>query len=85
MLVKCVRFSYAAKDRPTLQALNITHILNAAHGKYNINTGTSYYRGTNITYHGVEAFDSPTFDMSPFFHSFAEFIKNALNTDRGEK
>ncbi|TVC49513.1 Dual specificity protein phosphatase 13 isoform B [Bagarius yarrelli] len=30
---------YAAKDRPMLQALNISHVLNAAHGKYNINTG----------------------------------------------
>ncbi|KAG7324736.1 hypothetical protein KOW79_011052 [Hemibagrus wyckioides] len=75
---------YAAKDRPTLQALNISHVLNAAHGKYNVNTGASFYRGTNITYHGVEAFDSPSFDMTPFFYSAAKFIKSALSTPGGK-
>ncbi|KAK3529353.1 hypothetical protein QTP70_029338, partial [Hemibagrus guttatus] len=75
---------YAAKDRPMLQALNISHVLNAAHGKYNVNTGPSYYRGTNITYHGVEAFDTPSFDMSPFFYSAAKYIKNALSTPGGK-
>ncbi|XP_034165259.2 dual specificity protein phosphatase 13-like [Pangasianodon hypophthalmus] len=75
---------YAAKDRTLLQALNISHVLNAAHGKFNVNTGASFYRGTNITYHGVEAFDMPTFDMSPFFYSAAKFIKSALSTPGGK-
>ncbi|XP_053495695.1 dual specificity protein phosphatase 13 [Ictalurus furcatus] len=75
---------YAAKDRHLLQTLNISHVLNAAHGKYNVNTGASFYRGTNITYHGVEAFDMPSFDMSPFFYSTANFIKTALSTPGGK-
>lgn len=80
-----VCFRYAAKDRTLLQGLNISHVLNAAHGKYNVNTGASFYRGTNITYHGVEAFDMPSFDMSPFFYSAAAFIKKALSTPKGEE
>ncbi|KAF5894581.1 dual specificity phosphatase DUPD1-like isoform X1, partial [Clarias magur] len=71
---------YAAKDKPMLQALNISHVLNAADGKYNVNTGASYYRGTNIEYLGVEAFDMSNFDISPFFNSAAKFIKTAMST-----
>ncbi|XP_056153425.1 dual specificity protein phosphatase 13-like [Lampris incognitus] len=75
---------YAAKDKRTLQAHHITHVLNAADGKFNVNTGASFYRDKNITYHGVEAFDMPTFDMSPFFHPAANFIKNALSSPAGK-
>ncbi|XP_026864177.2 dual specificity phosphatase DUPD1-like isoform X1 [Electrophorus electricus] len=75
---------YAAKDKHMLKDLNISHVLNAAHGKYNINTGPSFYRDMNIAYHGVEAFDMPSFDMSPFFYSSANFIKNAVSTPRGK-
>ncbi|XP_046709164.1 dual specificity protein phosphatase 13-like isoform X4 [Silurus meridionalis] len=75
---------YAAKDKSLLKALNISHVLNAAHGKYNVNTGESFYRGTNITYHGVEAFDTPSFDISSFFYSAAEFIKSTLSTPGGK-
>ncbi|XP_077065400.1 dual specificity protein phosphatase 13B [Siphateles boraxobius] len=75
---------YAAKDKHMLQSLNITYVLNAAHGKFNINTGASYYRDTKITYHGVEAFDMPSFDLSPFFYSAAKFIKSAMSTPGGK-
>lgn len=78
-------FRYAAKDKRTLQAHRITHVLNAADGKFNVNTGQSFYRDTNITYHGVEAFDMPSFDLSPFFYQAANFIKNALSSPTGEK
>ncbi|XP_008312114.1 dual specificity phosphatase DUPD1-like [Cynoglossus semilaevis] len=74
---------YAAKDKRTLQAHRITHVLNAADGKFNVNTGQSFYRDTNITYHGVEAFDMPSFDLSPFFYQAANFIKNALSSPTG--
>ncbi|XP_078480817.1 uncharacterized protein LOC144742222 [Lampetra planeri] len=74
---------YAAKDKRTLQAHHITHVLNAADGKFNVNTGSSFYRDTNITYHGVEAFDMPSFDLSPFFYPAANFIKNALSSPTG--
>ncbi|XP_053720800.1 dual specificity phosphatase 29-like [Synchiropus splendidus] len=71
---------YAAKDKRTLQALHITHVLNAADGKFNVNTGSSFYRDTRITYHGVEAFDMATFNLSPFFYPAANFIKNAMSS-----
>lgn len=78
-------FRYAAKDKSLLQSLKITHVLNAAHGKFNVNTGLSYYRDTSITYHGVEASDMPSFDLSPFFYSAAKFIKSALSTPEGDE
>lgn len=78
-------FRYAAKDKRALQAHHITHVLNAADGKFNVNTGPSFYRDTNITYHGVEAFDMPSFNLSPFFYSAASFIKNALSSPTGEQ
>ncbi|XP_034427327.1 dual specificity phosphatase DUPD1-like [Hippoglossus hippoglossus] len=75
---------YAAKDKRTLQAHHITHVLNAADGKFNVNTGPSFYRHTSITYHGVEAFDMASFNLSPFFYSAANFIKNALSSPTGK-
>lgn len=75
---------YAAKDKRTLQAHHITHVLNAADGKFNVNTGPSFYRDTKITYHGVEAFDMPSFNLSPFFYPAANFIKNALSSPTGK-
>lgn len=78
-------FRYAAKDKRTLQAHHITHVLNAADGKFNVNTGPSFYRDTKITYYGVEAFDMPSFNLSPFFYPAANFIKNALSSPTGEE
>ncbi|XP_056222092.1 dual specificity phosphatase 29-like [Seriola aureovittata] len=75
---------YAAKDKRTLQAHHITHVLNAADGKFNVNTGQSFYRDTKITYHGVEAFDMPSFNLSPFFYPAANFIKKALSSPTGK-
>ncbi|KAK6328403.1 dual specificity phosphatase 29 [Coregonus clupeaformis] len=75
---------YAAKDKRTLQTHHITHVLNAADGKFNVNTGASYYRDTRISYHGVEAFDMPSFDLSIFFYSAAKFIKSALSSPNGK-
>ncbi|XP_036396316.1 dual specificity protein phosphatase 13-like isoform X1 [Megalops cyprinoides] len=75
---------WAAKDKRKLQSLHITHVLNAADGKFNVCTGASFYRDTNIIYHGVEAFDMPSFDLSPFFYSSAQFIKNALSIPSGK-
>lgn len=76
---------YAAKDKRTLQAHHITHVLNAADGKFNVNTGQSFYRDTKITYHGVEAFDMESFKLSPFFYPAANFIKKALSSPTGEE
>ncbi|KAF7659061.1 hypothetical protein LDENG_00003820 [Lucifuga dentata] len=75
---------YAAKDKRTLQAHHITHVLNAADGKFNVNTGAGFYQDAKITYHGVEAFDMPSFNLSPFFYPAANFIKKALSSPTGK-
>ncbi|KAK1154152.1 dual specificity protein phosphatase 26-like [Acipenser oxyrinchus oxyrinchus] len=67
-----------AVDRCELTKLRITHILNCAHSKWR--GGAEYYEGMNITYHGIEAQDSPTFDMSVNFYPASEFIHKALSS-----
>nr|XP_012615403.1 dual specificity phosphatase DUPD1 isoform X2 [Microcebus murinus] len=71
-----------ALDRYGLQKAGFTHVLNAAHGRWNVDTGPDYYRDMDIEYHGVEAEDLPTFDLSVFFYSAAAFIHTALRDDR---
>ncbi|KAK0154326.1 Dual specificity protein phosphatase 26 [Merluccius polli] len=65
-----------ASDRRELAKLGITHILNCAQSKWR--SGAEYYAGMNITYQGIEAHDSPSFDMSVNFYPSAEFIHKAL-------
>ncbi|XP_058645116.1 dual specificity protein phosphatase 26-like isoform X2 [Onychostoma macrolepis] len=67
-----------AANRKELVKLGITHILNCAQSKWR--GGAEYYAGMNITYHGIEAHDSPSFDMSVNFYPAAEFIHRALST-----
>ena len=74
-----------ALDRYGLQKAGFTHVLNAAHGRWNVDTGPDYYRGMAIEYHGVEADDLPTFDLSVFFHSAAAFIDAALRADHSKR
>lgn len=59
-------------------------MLNAAHGRWNVDTGPDYYRDMDIEYHGVEADDVPTFDLSVFFYSAAAFIDAALREDHSK-
>ncbi|TWW78816.1 dual specificity phosphatase 29 [Takifugu flavidus] len=69
-----------ALERPGLRDLGITHVLNAAEGKWNnVLTGAHYYSDTNIQYYGIEADDKPTFNISQFFHPAAQFIHEALS------
>ncbi|NWZ63095.1 DS13B phosphatase, partial [Acrocephalus arundinaceus] len=75
--------AWAARSKTILQSLNITHILNAADGLYNINTGANYYADLQIEYYGVEAFDDPSFDISIFFYDAANFICKAINSSGG--
>uniref|UniRef100_A0A8D0GXK2 Dual specificity protein phosphatase n=1 Tax=Sphenodon punctatus TaxID=8508 RepID=A0A8D0GXK2_SPHPU len=70
-----------AANRRELTRLCITHILNASHSKWR--GGAEYYEGTGICYLGIEAHDSPTFDMSPYFYPAADFIHQALIESRG--
>lgn len=63
-----------------LKDLGITHVLNAAEGKFNnVLTGAEYYRDVHIHYLGVEADDKPTFNMSQYFCSTSQFIHEALS------
>ncbi|XP_077202105.1 dual specificity phosphatase 29 [Paroedura picta] len=70
-----------ALDRYSLEKAGFTHVLNAAHGRWNVDTGPEYYSDMAIEYHGVEANDLPTFNLSLFFYSAAEFIDHALRNE----
>nr|XP_030718223.1 dual specificity phosphatase DUPD1-like [Globicephala melas] len=74
-----------ALDRYSLQKAGFTHVLNAAHGRWNVDTGPDYYRDMAIEYHGVEADDLPTFDLSVFFYPAAAFIDAALRYDHSKR
>ncbi|MBN3283969.1 DS13B phosphatase, partial [Polyodon spathula] len=75
---------YAARDKRTLLNLGITHIVNAAQGICQVNTGAKYYRDTQMHYLGVEADDEPEFDLSPFFYPTAKFISAGLGSLQGK-
>ncbi|NXR30995.1 DS13B phosphatase, partial [Zosterops hypoxanthus] len=64
--------------------MGVTHVLNAAHGTAYSHGGQDFY-GATINYYGVPAHDLPSFDISQFFFSAAQFIHNALNTPGGMK
>ncbi|XP_069611897.1 dual specificity phosphatase 29 [Ranitomeya imitator] len=68
-----------ALDRYSLEKNGFTHVLNAAHGRWNVDTGAEYYSDMIVEYYGVEAADLPSFDLSQFFYPAAEFIHMALN------
>ncbi|XP_041260723.1 dual specificity protein phosphatase 13-like [Onychostruthus taczanowskii] len=68
-----------AHNRFILWKMGVTHVLNAAHGTSYSQGGQDFY-GTTIDYYGVPAHDLPSFDISQFFFSAAQFIHNALNT-----
>uniref|UniRef100_A0A3B3YY31 Dual specificity protein phosphatase n=1 Tax=Poecilia mexicana TaxID=48701 RepID=A0A3B3YY31_9TELE len=71
---------FVCMDRPELKDLGVTHVLNAAEGKWNnVLTGANYYKDLNIQYLGVEADDKPTFNISQYFLLATEFIHEALS------
>ncbi|XP_012821347.1 dual specificity phosphatase DUPD1 isoform X1 [Xenopus tropicalis] len=69
-----------ALDRYSLEKNGFTHILNAAHGRWNVDTGPEYYSDITVEYYGVEAEDLPSFNLSQFFYPAAQFIRNALSS-----
>lgn len=73
----------AARDKPMLYNMGITHIVNAASGPPHVNTGPRFYRDMSIDYYGVEADDSSDFIMSVFFYPTARFIR-AASSKNGE-
>lgn len=74
-----------ALERPQLRDLGVTHVLNAAEGKWNnVLTGANYYTDLNIQYFGVEVDDKPTFNISQYFLPATEFIHEALSHPQSE-
>ncbi|KAL7889865.1 hypothetical protein AOLI_G00021230 [Acnodon oligacanthus] len=57
----------AARDKPMLHNMGITHIVNAASGPPHVNTGPRFYRDMAIDYYGVEADDSTDFVIRKVF------------------
>ncbi|XP_066476096.1 dual specificity protein phosphatase 13A [Tiliqua scincoides] len=72
-----------AHNRFGLWKMDISHVLNAAHGKIFCKGSHEFY-GRTIEYYGVPAYDLPDFDISPFFNPAAEFIHKALTTPGGK-
>ncbi|XP_075711441.1 dual specificity protein phosphatase 26 [Rhinoderma darwinii] len=65
-----------AANKGELYRMGITHILNATHSRFR--GGDEYYKGMNILYMGIDAQDSPTFDMTVHFYPAADFIHRTL-------
>uniref|UniRef100_A0A8C8Z1J4 Dual specificity protein phosphatase n=1 Tax=Prolemur simus TaxID=1328070 RepID=A0A8C8Z1J4_PROSS len=66
-----------ANNRRELRRLGITHVLNASHSRWR--GPPEAYQALGIRYLGVEAHDSPAFDMSVHFQTAADFIHRALS------
>lgn len=77
-LAVCVSRRSVARDKAKLSSLGVTHVLNAAAGRYRINTGQRFYSELGVEYHGVEAADHPLFSLEPFFRPAAQFMDDAL-------
>ena len=63
-----------------LHLLGITHVLNAAEGidSNQIMTGSDFYQGTCISYHGISADDNESYDLSKHFDEACNFIKQVI-------
>uniref|UniRef100_H0WYA3 Dual specificity protein phosphatase n=4 Tax=Otolemur garnettii TaxID=30611 RepID=H0WYA3_OTOGA len=75
--------AYAARDKSKLAQLGITHVINAAAGKFQVDTGAKFYRGMPLEYYGIEADDNPFFDLSVYFLPVARYIRTALSVSQG--
>ncbi|XP_028331705.1 dual specificity protein phosphatase 13 isoform X2 [Gouania willdenowi] len=73
-----------ANDHYSLWKLGITHVVNAAHGRMYCQGSHGFY-GSTVEYYGVPADDSPSFDLSRYFFSSAEYIHEALNNTDGAR
>ncbi|KAM9188472.1 dual specificity protein phosphatase 13B-like isoform 1-T2 [Mergus octosetaceus] len=75
---------YVARDKAQLSQMGISHIVNAAAGRFRIDTGPKFYKDLPVDYYGVEAEDNPNFDLSIYFYPVARYIRAALNSPRGK-
>ncbi|XP_006817775.1 dual specificity protein phosphatase 3-like [Saccoglossus kowalevskii] len=74
-----------ALDRPSLQSVGITHVLNVAQGESlgKVNTDAQFYKSVGIKFKGIKADDVSTFNLSRFWEETGKFIHKALN-DNGK-
>ncbi|KAM8776197.1 dual specificity protein phosphatase 13A isoform 5-T5 [Rhynchonycteris naso] len=75
--------AYAARDKSKLTQLGITHVMNVAAGKFQVDTGAKFYHGMPVEYYGIEADDNPFFDLSVYFLPAARYIRTALSVPQG--
>ena len=73
-----------ARDKNKLTQLGITHVVNVAAGKFQVDTGAKFYRGMPLEYYGIEADDNPFFDLSVYFLPVARYIRSALSVPQGQ-
>ncbi|NXA53166.1 DS13B phosphatase, partial [Nothocercus julius] len=75
---------YVARDKAQLSRMGISHVVDAAAGRFRIDTGPKFYKDLPADYYGVEAEDNPNFDLSIYFYPVARYIRAALKTPRGK-
>ncbi|XP_020744562.1 dual specificity protein phosphatase 13B isoform X2 [Odocoileus virginianus] len=75
--------AFAARDKNKLTQLGITHVVNVAAGQFQVDTGAKFYRGMPLEYYGIEADDTPFFDLSVYFLPVARYIRSALSVPQG--
>ncbi|XP_067995967.1 dual specificity protein phosphatase 13B [Melanerpes formicivorus] len=75
---------YIARDKVQLSQMGISHVVDAAAGRFHIDTGPKFYKDLSVDYYGVEAKDNPNFDLSIYFYPVAQYIKAALSSPRGK-
>ncbi|XP_054428497.1 uncharacterized protein LOC129069856 isoform X1 [Pteronotus mesoamericanus] len=75
--------AYVARDKSKLTQLGITHVVNVAAGKFQVDTGAKFYHGMPLEYYGIEAEDNPFFDLSVYFLPVARYIRTALSVPQG--
>ncbi|XP_063194539.1 dual specificity protein phosphatase 13B-like isoform X2 [Chroicocephalus ridibundus] len=73
---------YVARDKEQLSRMGISHVVDAAAGRFRIDTGPKFYKDLLVDYYGVEAEDNPNFDLSIYFYPVARYIRAALNSPR---
>ncbi|KFQ21689.1 Dual specificity protein phosphatase 13 isoform B, partial [Merops nubicus] len=75
---------HVARDKAQLSRMGISHVVDAAAGRFHIDTGPKFYKDLPVDYYGVEAEDNPNFDLSIYFYPVAHYIRAALNSPRGK-
>ncbi|NWX85090.1 DS13B phosphatase, partial [Nothoprocta ornata] len=75
---------YVARDKAQLSRMGISHVVDAAAGRFRIDTGPKFYKDLPADYYGIEAEDNPNFNLSIYFYPVARYIRAALKTPRGK-